>query len=275
MSIIKKIFGLSVYTKMPRHSGLLMSLTILGILIGGYLLVSHMRHIDNPSDKIVPTIEQLARGIAQSVSPDRNGNIPVLEDTLASLRRFGLGVSIGSILGIMIGVHMGLFPFLEALMLRPLLFIGKIPPLAILPILFVFSGLGESTKIILIVMGITPSITLDVYFKVKAIPQEQLVKALTLGASSFAVMKEIVVPQIMPSALTSIRINLLPAWLFLIASETIAADAGLGYRIFLVRRYLAMDIIIPYVLWIAFLSFLIDAMLAWWISHKYRWYEKS
>ena len=58
-----------------------------------------------------------------------------------------------------------------------------------------------------------------------------------------------------------LRLQLGPAWLFLIAAEAIASDSGLGYRIFLVRRYLAMDVIIPYVVWITLLAFLIDVGL--------------
>ena len=65
----------------------------------------------------------------------------------------------------------------------------------------------------------------------------------------------------MPRLIDSLRLQLGPAWLFLIAAEAIASDSGLGYRIFLVRRYLAMDIIIPYVAWITLLAFLMDAGL--------------
>ncbi len=57
------------------------------------------------------------------------------------------------------------------------------------------------------------------------------------------------------------RLSLGPAFLFLISAEAIAADAGLGYRIFLVRRYLAMDVILPYVAWITLLAYLMDFAL--------------
>jgi NitT/TauT family transport system permease protein len=61
--------------------------------------------------------------------------------------------------------------------------------------------------------------------------------------------------------------------LYLIAGEAIAATVGLGYRIFLVRRYIAMDIIIPYVLWISLLAFLADFLVRLWIKKRYRWVE--
>ena len=65
----------------------------------------------------------------------------------------------------------------------------------------------------------------------------------------------------LPRLLDSVRLQLGPAWLFLISAEAIAAEQGLGYRIFLVRRYLAMDVILPYVAWITFLAFLVDFVL--------------
>ena len=74
-------------------------------------------------------------------------------------------------------------------------------------------------------------------------------------------------PQVLPRLISAVRLSLGAAWLFLIAAEAIAATEGLGYRIFLVRRYLAMDTILPYVLWITWLAFLID----WGLARLSRW----
>ncbi len=64
-----------------------------------------------------------------------------------------------------------------------------------------------------------------------------------------------------PRLIDALRLTLGPAWLFLIAAEAIASTEGLGYRIFLVRRYLAMDVILPYVAWITLLAFAMDWLL--------------
>ena len=66
----------------------------------------------------------------------------------------------------------------------------------------------------------------------------------------------------MPRLIEAVRLSLGPAFLFLISAEAIAADVGLGYRIFLVRRYLAMDVILPYVAWITLIAYLMDFALA-------------
>jgi NitT/TauT family transport system ATP-binding protein len=93
------------------------------------------------------------------------------------------------------------------------------------------------------------------------LPREQIVKAQTLGASSWQIMIRVALPQAMPRLIHAMRLALGPAWVFLISAEAIASDVGLGYRIFLVRRYLSMDIIIPYVAWIALLAILMDVTL--------------
>ena len=102
---------------------------------------------------------------------------------------------------------------------------------------------------------------------VAGLPAEQLVKAQTLGASSWQLTLRVVLPQALPRLIDSLRLSMGPAWVFLISAEAIAADVGLGYRIFLVRRYLSMDIILPYVAWISLLAITTDLILQW-ISRK-------
>jgi NitT/TauT family transport system permease protein len=136
-----------------------------------------------------------------------------------------------------------------------------VPPLALLPILFIVMGLGEGSKIALIAIGITPFLTRDLAARVGELPREQIVKAETLGASTWQIALRVVLPQILPRLIDSVRLSLGPAWLFLIAAEAIASESGLGYRIFLVRRYLAMDVILPYVAWITLLAALMDLLL--------------
>ena len=104
---------------------------------------------------------------------------------------------------------------------------------------------------------------------------EQLVKAQTLGANTSQIMVRVLLPQIMPRLIDAVRLSLGTGWLFLIAAEAIAATDGLGYRIFLVRRYLAMDVILTYVAWITFLAFMMDLCLRWISRRAFPWAETS
>jgi NitT/TauT family transport system permease protein len=168
---------------------------------------------------------------------------------------------------------MGLLPGIQGLTSAFVTFISNIPPLAILPILFIALGVGEISKVALIFIGTFPLITRDIYLVTSKIPNEMIVKSLTLGATPFGVVYRVVLPQILPRLINTVRLAMGAAWLFLIASEAIAATQGLGYRIFLVRRYLAMDVIIPYVLWITFLAYGIDYLLKTAVTKWFPWYE--
>ncbi|MEM9524435.1 MAG: ABC transporter permease subunit, partial [Pseudomonadota bacterium] len=113
----------------------------------------------------------------------------------------------------------------------------------------------------------------DMSQRVVELPGEQMIKAQTLGATSWIIALRVALPQIMPRLIQAVRLSLGPAWLFLIASEAIASESGLGYRIFLVRRYLAMDVILTYVVWITFLAFLTDTALRLLSARLYPWVE--
>jgi NitT/TauT family transport system permease protein len=147
-----------------------------------------------------------------------------------------------------------------------------IPPLALLPILFIVFGVDEFAKIALIFIGVYPIIARDIFGAVSKLPAEQRTKSQTLGADGIAYLYWVVMPQVLPRLVETVRLSLGSAWLFLIASEAIAADAGLGYRIFLVRRYLSMDIIIPYTLWITLLGFFLDYLLKSINKKWFKWY---
>lgn len=245
------------------------------ICISAYVAASYVRHQENPRDKLVPTISQLADGFTRTaIKPDREGKYRLLEDTLVSTKRFGISLAI-IFSGIFIGLYMGSLPYIEKLLYKFFIFFDKLPALALLPILFIVFGLGETSKIALIVIGVMPTIVLDTYLRVKAIPIEQITKGLTLGASNPEIIYKIVLPQIFPKVLDTIRLNFKSIVLFLIAGEALAAEAGLGYRIFVVRRYVAMDIIIPYVIWISLLAFLADVVVRWWIKERYGWLNKE
>ncbi|HSF31623.1 MAG TPA: ABC transporter permease [Candidatus Tectomicrobia bacterium] len=252
----------------------LLSILFFALLIAGYLAGSYYRHRENPQDTVMPTLSQMLDGMKRSAfEQDRNGELRLWVDTLASARRFGIALGV-VFLAIPLGVGMGLFPYVEALFYRFLVFFDKIPALSVLPILFIVFGLGELSKIALIVLGVFPTVALDAHLRAKAIPREQIDKAHTLGASEHEIAYRIVLPQILPRMLDTIRLNLKATMLLLIAGESLAATVGLGYRIFVVRRYVAMDIIIPYVLWMTGLLFLTDWFIQWVIRKQYVWLDK-
>jgi len=252
---------------------LLLGLAPLIAIVLIYLLASTARHAANPSDKLLPTLAAMAeqmRIMAFQVDP-QTGAIPLWQDTAASLRRLGLGLSIATATTLILGLLIGLLPLVRATLGPLISAIAVIPPIAVLPILFITFGLGETAKVVLIVVGVTPFMVRDLASHIGAIPEEQIVKAQTLGASTWQIALRVALPQAMPRLLECLRLSLGPAWVFLISAEAIASDVGLGYRIFLVRRYLAMDIILPYVAWTALLAVSFDMLLLTLSRRAYPW----
>jgi len=238
-----------------------------------YMAGSAERRAANASDKLLPPISEMASAMHRAAfEPDRRtGEIILWEDTGASLRRLALGLGIATVIGLCLGMAVGLLPIFGATFGALIAVLSMIPPMALLPILFIVFGLGDLSKVVLIVFGVAPFLTRDLALAVGALPREQIVKAQSLGASTWQVAIRVVLPQVMPRLIEAVRLSLGPAFLFLIAAEAIASDVGLGYRIFLVRRYLAMDTILPYVAWITLIAYVLDFLLATLARRGFRW----
>lgn len=260
----------------PDRAGrLLLILLPFALLLFAYFTGSATRLAENPNDKLLPSASQMAAAIDRMAFTEdkRSGGYLFWQDTTSSLARLGMGLAVAAVLGLVLGIAAGSVPLFGAPLSPLMTVLSMIPPLAILPILFIVFGLGELSKVMLIVIGITPCIARDIEQRAREIPGELLIKAQTLGANTWTLILRLVLPQLMPRLLISLRLMLGSAWLFLIAAEAIASTDGLGYRIFLVRRYMAMDVILPYVAWITFLAWASDLGLRQLTRLCFPWYE--
>ena len=250
--------------KPGRGGGFLLGLVPILIILLIYLIASEARHALNPSDKVLPTFAAMGDAILRMATQrdPMTGNITLVADTMASLYRLGIGLAIATVTSLLLGLLLGVVPLARSILGPIITVIAVIPPIAVLPILFIVMGLGEASKIALIAIGVAPYMTRDLASYVVGLPGEQFLKAQTLGANSWLVGTRVALPQLMPKLIESLRFSMGPAWVFLISAEAVASDVGLGYRIFLVRRYLAMDVILPYVAWIAILAVVMDFALS-------------
>lgn len=228
-----------------------------------YAAASAERLAVNPDDRLLPGFTQLVDGVSRIALEEdrRTGDVILWVDTASSLQLLGWGVGLSALGGLFFGVLTGMLPLARSTLSPLIAVLSLIPPMAILPVLFIIFGLGDLSKIMLITLGIAPFIMRDLQNRVLEIPVEQLVKAQSLGMNSWQIALRVVLPQILPRLVDAVRLSLGAAWLFLIAAEAVASEQGLGYRIFLVRRYMAMDVILPYVAWITLLAFVMDRAL--------------
>lgn len=278
-------------TRPGRLSTLVLSWFLFAGGIALYFHASRVRHLENPEDRVAPNLTQLAQGISDAVLKPADDDVVdasdaakpwiarffssmLWKDTVASAKRFAWAMLL-LIPAVVLGLHMGLFPVVGTFFLRFILFFDKIIALSVLPILFIAFGIDELSKVMLIVIGVTPTIILDTFNLTKSVPAEQVVKGFTLGARDFGVAYRIVLRQILPRVINSIRLNLKPIMLFLFAGEMIASQDGLAFRIALLRRNMAMNVIIPYVLWVALLLFLVDLAMRWLNRRMHPWFREA
>lgn len=240
-----------------------------------YNHLSQKRHAENPQDKLMPSWGQMAKKTHElaTVPNKRTEKLVLWDDTKHSLSRLLKGVALATIMSVIFAIVIGLFPAGRELGQNFTNVISFIPPVAILPILLVAVGVGETSKIALIFIGTFPLMARDLTLYVKQIPKEMITKTMTLGANQWQLVSKVVFPLLAPKMLETIRLTLGAGWIFLIVAEGIASSEGLGYRIFQARRYMAMDIIIPYVIWITLLAFTVDFILKLTLDKGFKWYS--
>ena len=266
-----------VNRRISRGNAIVLGAIPILALTSVYIAAAASRHAINPNDKILPLPAGMAEAMAGLLfeTDQLSGHLIFWADTFASLERLGMGLGLSTLSALLVGMVLGVLPPVRATFGPLVTGIAVIPPIALLPILFIAFGLGEASKVMLIFVGIAPFMIRDVAAYVSALPREQIIKAQTLGASSWQVMLRVALPQAMPRLIQAVRLSLGPAWVFLISAEAIASDIGLGYRIFLVRRYLQMDLILPYVAWITLIAYLFDLGLARLSRAAFPWAQRD
>lgn len=231
------------------------------VLVGGYAWMSHQAHVENPKNKTLPNLSQFVEGWKRMANGD--GGIDFLGDVRASAWRLALGVGGGVLLAFVIGLAMGCFPAIEALLLPPISFFAKIPPTAMLAVYFVFFGVtGVQIFVALIAFGIFPTLAQAIAQAAqKDVDAHTISKSYTLGASSFEVVWEVVLRQILPRIIENARLSIGPAMVFLIAAEFALADVGFGYTLRMQSRLQNMNVVYTYLVILAVAGLAIDWLL--------------
>src|SRR6267142_5925269 len=198
----------------PARGGrLFLALVPFVLLALVYVVASAERRAVNPDDKLLPPVSEMVTSIHRLAFEEdrRSGEIVLWADTAASMQRLLMGLAIATLIGLAFGLTLGLVPVAGAGLGTFVAVLSMIPPMAILPILFIVFGLGELSKVVLIVFGIAPFLVRDISLAVGALPVEQMVKAQSLGASTWQLAIRVAVPQIMPRLIEALRLSLGPA----------------------------------------------------------------
>ena len=277
----KRALLLGIHAEPPRWLQIVYMSIVPVIAIAGYYWISSNYLADNPHGKLLPSFMMMLRRFLvltsfSGIDFELNwvwGFIPVPDITLIGSLFWGdtaislflrllTGVAIASAVGLILGLNIAMFRTLQFLVLPWVTVLSFVPVVAVMPILLIVLGIGEEAKIVLIILGLVFIITLSMYEKTREIAQELLVNARTLGATDLGLTYRVVLPMVIPDLLQTMRLNMGIAWYCLLMGEAIAAQQGLGYRIFLFRR-VGPDMagILPYVICITLFAFAIYYLL--------------
>lgn len=156
----------------------------------------------------------------------------ILDHVFASMRRILIAFAIASVVGVTLGVAFGISPTFKRIVYPVFSIIRPIPPLAWIPIVILWVGVvGDSSKIIIIFIGIVMAIVINTYTAISH-TDELLIKAgKTLGANRIQILFDITLPNAIPSILAGMKTGLSTGWMSLVAAEMIAAKEGIGFLI--------------------------------------------
>lgn len=195
----------------------------------------------------------------------------LLKDTVASLWRVGVGFLLAVLLSIPVGVLMGSFASIRAL-LEPLFGLMRyMPAPAFIPLLILYLGIGEGPKITLIFIGVFFFNSLMVMDTVKFVPKELIEATYTLGGNRNQTLLQVIFPYVLPGIIDACRINLAAAWQLVIVSELIAATEGLGRRISVAGRFLRTDEIFVGLIVIGVIGLTFDLLFQYLLRVSCKW----
>jgi NitT/TauT family transport system permease protein len=189
----------------------------------------------------------------------RSGEL--LTDTAASVRRVLLGFGLALAISVPLGFAMGTWRWALAA-LEPMIGLVRYwPASAFIPLLVIWLGLGESSKLAILVLGVVFFNILMVADVVRQVPRRLLEVSTTLGAGPGVLIRKVILPYSLPGVIDAARVNAAAAWNFVVISELIAADSGLGYRITRSGRFLQTDRIFAVLIVIGLIGIAMDVGL--------------
>jgi taurine transport system permease protein len=196
-------------------------------------LVSHL-FLPTPTEVLRATVSIVQDGYANATLWDHLG---------ASLSRIAIAAAIAIAIGVPVGLLMGLSRWAKGVFDTPIEFYWPLPPLAYLPLMIIWLGIGEISKVTLLALAMFAPIVLSAQAGVRSVTQERVNAALSLGATRLQLLWDVVLPSALPEILTGIRIALGVGWGTLVAAELIAATRGIGYLIMSASHFLATDVV--------------------------------
>ncbi len=247
----------------PKPLNTALIITSIGLPLLLWWLVTTLGNVD---PKFLPSPAQVLEAFGRLWNTRE-----LLKDTVASLWRVSVGFLLAVIFAIPVGVLMGSFASIRAL-LEPLFGLMRyMPAPAFIPLLILYQGIGEEPKITLIFIGVFFFNSLMVMDTVKFVSKDLIEATYMLGGNRLETLTQVIFPHVLPGIIDACRINLAAAWQLVIVSELIAATEGLGRRISVAGRFLKTDEIFVGLIVIGVIGLAFDLLFQYFLRVSCKW----
>jgi len=189
-----------------------------------------------------------------TVAVDGFSNATLLQHVGTSLFRVISGFAIATAIGVPLGLAMGLNRWVKGIFSPPIQLYWPVPPLAYLPLVIIWFGIGETAKIILLSLAMFAPIVISAQAGVRSVSQGRIQAAQSLGATRLQIFRHVVLPSALPEILTGLRLGIGSGWATLVAAELVAATKGLGFMTLSAAQFLVTDVVFVGILTIAALA---------------------
>jgi len=192
---------------------------------------------------------------------DGVANSTLAEHALASLGRVFGAFALACVTAIPIGVFMGVNRVARGLFDPPIEFYRPLPPLAYLPLIIIWFGIGEFPKVYLIFLAIFAPMAIAARAGVRSVSIEQIHAAYAMGGTRAQIVRHVILKAALPEIFTGMRIGIGVGWTTLVAAEMVAADRGLGFMVLNAAQFLASDTVIMGIVVIGAFAFAFDLLV--------------
>jgi taurine transport system permease protein len=249
----------SRYRVMGEGSSLWMSFASVAAMLGLWWVATHAGWI---KPLFLPKPETIWFAFKQAANGDLDNHTLAVHFGWSMYRVFSAFL-LAVLIGIPVGIAMGVSRFARGFFDPPIEFYRPLPPLAYLPLMIIWFGIGEGAKIMLLFLAIFAPVALAARAGVKSVSQEQIQAALSMGATKRQVIQHVIIPGAMPEILVGLRIGMGVGWTTLVAAEMVAADAGLGKMVFNASNFLRTDVVILGILAIGVVAYVFELLMRW------------
>lgn len=229
------------------------SFLLIGVLIAVWSILGASGRINTT---VMPSIEMVGQSFSDSIL---NGTL--LAALGISVRRVLLGYFFSALFGISLGIIIGLSGHMQRLTSLIIQILRPIPPIAWIPLVILWMGIGEESKVFLIFLGGFFPVLINVTDGIQYTDKKLTEVAAVMETPRKKYITQLVIPAAMPSIFTGLRVSLGSCWTCVVAAELVASTSGIGYMISNARNFGQMDVVIVGMLAIGVVGKIMDVIL--------------